>query len=115
MVEYTKGVLKNKNGKALFINFILDVSPGCDCMDHNDAPLVGNIGVVASTDPIAIDQASVDLVNQEPALAGTCLKTNINPGEDKFKGVYPEIEWAVQLEYGENIGLGTRNYELVKV
>lgn len=115
MVEYTMGVLKNKAKKALFVNFITDVSPGCDCMNHNDAPIVKNIGIVASQDPVAIDQASVDLVNQEPAIAGSCLKTNIKPGEDKFKGVYPKVDWTVQLDYAQSLGLGSRSYELVKI
>jgi uncharacterized Fe-S center protein len=58
MVEYAYGVLKGKRDKYLFINFINNVSPGCDCLPYNDAPIVRDIGVVASTDPVAIDQAS---------------------------------------------------------
>ncbi|MEZ4566958.1 MAG: DUF362 domain-containing protein [Desulfobacterales bacterium] len=104
-----------KNRKILFINFINHVSPGCDCLPYNDAPIVGDIGVVAATDPVAIDQASVDLVNNAPALPHTCLKNSHAPGEDKFKGVYPKIDWAHQLEYAETIGLGSRNYELVTI
>jgi uncharacterized Fe-S center protein len=71
--------------------------------------------VVASTDPVAIDQASVDLVNAEPALAGTRLTTNTAPGEDKFKGIYPKVDWTIQLDYAERLGLGSRTYELVRV
>ncbi len=115
MVEYTLGVLKNKKGKSLFINFITDVSPACDCFPSNDAPIVKDIGIVASFDPVAIDQASVDLVNNEPALAGTCLKTNTKAGEDKFKGIYPKVDWELQLAYGQKLGLGSREYELVKI
>ena len=115
MVEYALGVLKNKKGKTLFLNFITDISPACDCFDHNDAPIVRDIGVVASTDPIAIDQASVDLVNQEQALPGSCLTTNTGPGEDKFSGIYPKVDWKIQLDYGERLGLGSRSYELVKL
>jgi uncharacterized Fe-S center protein len=115
MVEYTLGVLKQKSNKAFFINFITDVSPACDCYATNDAPIVKNVGVLASTDPVAIDQAAVDLVNAEPALAGTRLSTNTAPGEDKFKAIYPKVDWAVQLDYAEQLGLGTRAYELVKL
>ncbi len=115
MVEYTVGVLKNKPHKTLFVNFITDVSPACDCYPANDAPIVKDIGVVASTDPVAIDQASVDLVNAEPALADCCLTTNTQPGEDKFKGIYPKVEWDVQLDYAEALGLGSRRYELQTV
>lgn len=115
LVEYTAGVMKNKAGKALFINFIADVSPACDCYPANDAPIVKNIGVVAGTDLVALDQASVDLVNAEPALVGTKLTVNTEAGGDKFKGLYPNVEWRIQLEYAENIGLGSRRYEMVTV
>ncbi|NOY70621.1 MAG: DUF362 domain-containing protein [Deltaproteobacteria bacterium] len=115
MVEYAAGVLKTKPNKSLFINFINQVSPGCDCLPYNDTPIVRDIGIAASLDPVAIDQACVDLVNNEPALPGSCLTTNTGPGEDKFKGVYPGIEWRTQLEYAEEIGLGTREYELIKL
>lgn len=115
MVEYTAGVLKGKQGKSLFINFITDVSPACDCYAANDAPIVKNIGVLASLDPVALDQASVDLVNAEPALANGTLTANTAPGEDKFKGLYPAVDWPLQLAYAEELGLGTRRYELRKV
>ena len=115
MVEYTMGVLKGKKDRALFVNFITDVSPACDCPPFNDAPIVRNIGVVASTDPIAIDQASVDLVNQERALPDSCLKKNKLPGKDKFKALYPDIDWPIQLDYGEKLGLGSRKYRLEKI
>ena len=115
MVEYTLGVLKGKQDRALFINFITDVSPACDCPPFNDAPIVRNVGVVASTDPIAIDQASVDLVNQERGLPDSCLKKNKLPGRDKFKALYPDIDWPIQLDYGEKLGLGSRKYSLKKI
>ena len=115
MVEYTKGVLQGKKEKALFLNFITDVSPACDCLPLNDAPIVRDIGVVASKDPIAIDQASVDLVNQEQALPGSCLIKNTQPGEDKFSGMFPKVDWTIQLDFGQRLGLGSRSYELVKI
>ncbi|MBW2245969.1 MAG: DUF362 domain-containing protein [Deltaproteobacteria bacterium] len=115
MVEYTMGVLKNKAGKTLFVNFITDISPACDCYGHNDAPIVRNIGIVASTDPVAIDQASVDLVNSEQALPESCLTTNREKGEDKFKGIYPNVDWTIQLDYAQRLGLGSRSYELNKI
>lgn len=115
MVEYTLGVLKNKTGKTLYINFINHVSPACDCVPYNDAPIVRDIGVVASRDPVAIDQASVDLVNQEPALPDSCLTTHTDAGADKFRGVYPNVDYTHQLAYAEQLGLGSRQYELVKI
>lgn len=115
MVEYTVGVMKGKEKKSLCVNFITDVSPACDCYPSNDAPIVRDIGIVASKDPVAIDQASIDLVNREAALPGCCLKNNLNAGEDKFKGVYPKVDWEIQMEYAEKLGLGSRTYELEKI
>ena len=115
MVEYTLGVLAGKRNKAFFINFITDVSPACDCYPANDAPIVKNIGVVASTDPVAIDQAAVDLVNAEHGLAGSRLTANTAPGEDKFRGIYPKVDWEIQLDYAVQLGLGSRRYDLVKI
>ncbi|MDX9785513.1 MAG: DUF362 domain-containing protein [Desulfobacterales bacterium] len=115
MIEYAWGVLNRKKNKVLCLNFLTDISPACDCVPLSDAPIVKNIGVLASTDPVAIDQASADLVNGEPALAGTCLEKNHPAGADKFKGLYPEINWEIQLDYAEKMGLGTRTYQLNKI
>ncbi|KPA18469.1 4Fe-4S ferredoxin [Candidatus Magnetomorum sp. HK-1] len=115
MVEHTAGVLKGKEKKSLYINFITDVAPACDCYPHNDAVIVGDIGIVASKDPVAIDQASVDLVNQAEGNPHSCLNSGLEPGGDKFKAIYPNIDWPMQLEYAEKIGLGSRKYDLIKV
>ncbi len=115
MVDYTQGVLREKEGKTVFVNFLTDVSPGCDCLPYNDAPLVRNIGILASTDPVAIDQASVDLVNAQPANPDCCLEKNRDPGADKFRGLYPEVAWEHQLIYAQSQGLGSREYALKKI
>ncbi len=115
MVEYTEGVLKGKQGKSLFINFITDVAPACDCFPYNDAAVVRDIGILASTDPVAIDQACMDLVNQEEALPGSHIKENRAAGADKIKGLYPYIDWELQLEYAQDLGLGSRQYTLEKI
>jgi len=115
IVEYSLAVLKNKQGKALFLNFVNNVSPACDCWPASDAPIVRDIGILASTDPVAIDQASADLVNREPALADSCLKTGRAAGDDKFKALYPRVDWELQLAYAERIGLGKRAYNLTQI
>ncbi|MBU0464424.1 MAG: DUF362 domain-containing protein [Proteobacteria bacterium] len=115
MMEYTLGVLKNKEKKAFFINFITDISPKCDCLSYSESPIVNNVGILASTDPVAIDQASADLVNQQRGLPGTVLETNLATGEDKFRGLYPAVDWEHQLDYAQKIGLGTREYKLIKL
>ena len=115
MVEYTAGVLKGKKDRAVFFNFITQVSPACDCYPHNDAPIVPDIGILASTDPVAIDQAAADLVNQAEGLKTSCLTKNFKSGEDKFRAIYPNVDWEIQLEYAEAVGLGNRAYKLVKI
>jgi uncharacterized Fe-S center protein len=115
IVEYTAGVLKGKENAAMFLNFITDVSPACDCYGHSDAPIVPDIGIVASNDPVALDQASADLVNQARGQKDSALTKNFEPGEDKFRDIYPKIDWEIQLDYAQEIGLGTRDYELVGI
>ena len=115
MAEYSLGAITGKEKKTLFVNFITQVSPSCDCYGHSDAPIVPDIGILASTDPVALDQACADLVNQAHGLPGTAMKTGHDPGCDKFRGVYPQINWEVQLEHGEKVGLGQRAYELLRL
>jgi len=115
MVEYAYAALKGKEKRSAFLNFLLQISPACDCTPFNDAPIVRDLGIMASRDPVAIDQASVDMVNGQAALDGSCLKSHKDIGDDKFRGVYPGIDWNVQLEYAEEIGLGRRNYELITI
>ncbi len=115
IVEYTRGVIKGKEHKSIFLNFITQVSPACDCYGYNDAPIVPDIGIVASDDPVAIDQASADLVNSAIGFKDTALKSGHERGGDKFRGVYDYVNWEIQLEYAQFIGLGSREYELVKI
>lgn len=115
MAAYTKGVLAGKERTSVFFNFITNVSPTCDCYPFQDAPIVQDIGVVASDDPVAIDQASVDLVNRALGLSHSCLKNSHHSGGDKFRDIHPKIDWELQLESCEEIGLGLREYELVTI
>jgi uncharacterized Fe-S center protein len=114
MMEYAYGVLHGKRKRSVFINFITQVSPACDCYGHNDLPIVGDIGILASRDPVALDQACADLVIESPGIAGSALK-DWSVGCDKFKDIYPQVDWPIQLEYAEKLGLGAREYELVKI
>ncbi|MGC8605475.1 MAG: DUF362 domain-containing protein [Desulfomonilaceae bacterium] len=115
MVEYAKAVLSQKMGKAIFVNFLTDVSPLCDCTPFSDRAIVPNIGVLSSLDPVAIDQAAADLVNQAPGNPMSKLETALRPGEDKFKALFPNIDWEHQLDYAERVGIGSRKYEIVKI
>jgi uncharacterized Fe-S center protein len=115
MAEYAFAVMQSKRRKALFLNFLTNISPACDCHDYSDAPIVHDIGIVASSDPVAIDQASVDLVNQQASAEGSYLTSIREPSNDKFISMYPKIDWSIQLTHAEKIGLGRRDYELVGI
>ena len=116
IAEYTYAVIKNK--PAFHINFIMNVSPDCDCFGFNDYPLVPDIGMAASFDPVALDQACADLVKAAPALPGSRICNNNHggmEGEDKFKLTHPDTYWQTGLEHAVKIGLGNLEYELVNI
>jgi len=115
MVEHAYGAVLKKKGKALYLNFLTQISPACDCYGYSDTPIVHDIGILSSEDPVAIDQASVDLVNGEPGNRSSKLPGAWEPGGNKFRAIYPEVDWNIQLAYGEEIGLGSREYELIKI
>ena len=112
MIEYAYASLIGKEKKRLFVNFLTQVSPLCDCYSHTDAPITADLGVLASYDPVALDQASADLVNQAPGLPGSALKEALEPGGDKWRALHPKCDWEYQLDYAEKLGLGKRAYKL---
>lgn len=111
--EYAYGVLKALKIPSIFLNFLIRITPQCDCFDHTDAPFSPDLGILASTDVVAIDQASVDLINQNQGIPNTAINGKYGSGVDKFRALYPDIDWQVQLAYAEKIGLGSRKYELI--
>lgn len=113
MVEYTVAALKGKERHSLFINFLTQVSPACDCYPFSDAPIVPDVGILASTDIVAVDQACMDLLNAQPPLSSSCIKDSPYAHNDKVKAVYPHIDWQHQLVYAEQLSLGSRSYELI--
>ena len=115
MAEFALGAVAEKEGKCCYINFVLDVTPHCDCHTWSDSVIVPDVGILASFDPVAVDQASVDLINEQPGIGTSKLEKNLSPGEDKFRGVLPECDYTAQLRHAEKIGLGQRKYELVRV
>jgi len=114
IVEYCYGIMKGRKEKFGFITFIMDVSPYCDCASWSDVGIVPDIGILMSKDIVAIDQAAADLVNAQEALIGSAVTKNKKAGEDKLGGLYG-IDWKHQLEYAEELGLGSRDYKLVKM
>ncbi|MDD5491882.1 MAG: DUF362 domain-containing protein [bacterium] len=104
IAEYAAGAVANKINKCLYVNFLNHITAYCDCYPSQpkDKPLLADIGIVASLDPVSIDQASADLVNQAA-------------GRDLFKEVWPPINWADQLNHAALLGLGERRYSLEKL
>ena len=117
MAEYAKAVV---DGRPHFhISLVLDISPNCDCHAENDAPILPNIGMFASADPLALDQACVDACLAATPMPGSQLYDHMHSPDfhdhhDHFKNSTPESEWRSCLEHAEKIGLGTREYELIK-
>ena len=118
MAEYTKAVV---DGRPQFhISLIVDVSPNCDCHGENDVPILPNIGMFVSTDPLALDQACVDACLAAQPMPGSQLAKHLadpafHDHHDHFINSTPESEWRSCLEHAEKIGLGTREYELIKM
>jgi hypothetical protein len=115
MVEYAKAAISTKRGKIGYVNFITDVHPVCDCYGTKKEPIVPDIGVVASLDPVAIDQASYDLVNEAPPARSGKLSDSYSVGGDKFMDLHPDVDSTIQLRHAEELGMGTRDYELIEL
>ncbi len=124
IAEYAKAVL---DGRPQFhITIVSQVSPYCDCHPENDAPIIPDVGMFASFDPVALDMACADACNRQPAMASSLLGDILRKGQrpaqsfietdrDRFDTTFPTTDWRVTLEHAEKLGVGTREYELVTV
>ncbi len=118
MAEYTKAVV---DGRPHFhISLIVDVSPNCDCHGENDAPILPNIGMFASFDPLALDHACVDACLAAKPMPNSQLSDHMADPKfvdhhDHFKNSTPESEWKTCLDHAQKIGLGNREYELIRM
>ena len=118
MAEYAKGVV---DGRPQFhISLVMDVSPFCDCHAENDIPIIPDVGMFASFDAVALDQACADACLRQPVMPGSRLDQYLHTEgcedhHDHFCNNFPETNWRSCLEHAEKIGLGTRNYELIEV
>ena len=118
IAEYSKAVT---DGRPCFhISLVVDVSPNCDCHSENDAPIVPDVGMFASFDPVALDQACADAVMAQAPLPNSVLFDEGHEeipahGGDFFTINHPDTDWRVCLEHAEKLGMGTRDYELIKI
>lgn len=112
MAEYAQAVL---DGRPHFhISLIQDVSPFCDCHSSSDVPIVPDVGMLASADPVALDYACADLVNRQPVQRGSILEKASGDG-DYFSRIHPTTDWRICLDHAAKLGLGSTEYELVTI
>ena len=118
MAEYAQAVCQDR--PCFHINLVMDISPNCDCHAENDAPILPDIGMFASFDPVALDQACADACMKAAPMPNSQLSDNLAKPDwqhhhDHFLDSNPNVDWKTTLEHAEKIGLGTREYELVRV
>ncbi len=99
IAEHALGVVKDREEKNCYMTFLTSITKNCDCVANDNEVCMDDIGVLASRDPVALDQASVDMVNK-------------HYGKDFFSHSFPDIDYTIQLKHAEKIGLGSRKYEL---
>ena len=114
--EYAYAVVKDR--PAFHISLRVDVSPFCDCHAENDVPIIPDVGMLASFDPVALDQACVDLCSKAEPIRNSQLGDNMaaphfHDHGDHWHNSNPNVSWAETLEHAEKIGIGTRQYELI--
>lgn len=118
MAEYSQAVC---DGRPIFhISLVRDISPNCDCHGENDAPILPDVGIFASFDPVALDQACVDACLHATPMPNSQLSDNLadphwHHHHDNFLDSNPNVRWKETLEHAEKIGLGTREYELIQM
>lgn len=113
IAEHFAGAVAGKDGKIVYLTFVTNVSPDCDCWSFSDAPVVADVGVLASTDPVAIDQAALDMVTGATGLPGS-RGDGMPAGTEKFAAI-SGVDGTEVLRHAEGLGLGSREYELVRV
>ena len=118
MAEYAQAICQDR--PCFHVSLAMDISPNCDCHGDNDAPILPNIGMFASFDPVAIDQACVDACQKATPLPNSQLCDNLAKPDwhhhhDHFMDSNPNVHWKETLEHAEKIGMGSREYELVKL
>lgn len=118
MAEYSKAVLQGR--PHFHISIVCDVSPNCDCHAENDIPIIPNVGMFASFDPVALDVACADACNRQPVIEGSVISGSSEAaadgdGHDHFHLAHPDTNWKSCVEHAEKIGIGSRDYELIEV
>ena len=110
IAEYAWAVIKDRPN--FHISLVMDVSPRCDCYGGNDTPVIPDLGMFASFDPVALDTACADACNKAPRISCACEGRDTG---DLFTDIAPVTNWRVAVEHGEKLGMGSTEYELIEV
>lgn len=113
IAEYSYAVLEGRPN--FHISLVVDVSPYCDCHAENDLPIIPDVGMFASFDPVALDMACVDAANKQGIIHGSCLEEREKHTCDHFINTHPETNWEVCIDHAVKLGLGNKEYELIEV
>jgi len=118
IAEYTKAICQDR--PCFHISLICDVSPNCDCHSENDIPIIPNVGMLASFDPVALDVACADACNRQPVIDGSILAENRehhhdHEHHDHFHMTHPDTNWKSCIAHAVKIGLGSDTYELIEI
>lgn len=113
IAEYSYAVLKGK--PHFHISLIVDVSPCCDCHAENDIPIIPNVGMLASFDPVALDMACADLANKQPVFPNSQLAKSDHHHGDHFSATHPDTNWEVCIDHAVQLGIGSKEYELIEL
>ena len=111
--EYAWAVIKDRPN--FHISLVMDVSPYCDCHAENDAPVIADVGMFASLDPVALDVACADACNRMEPLPGSFLADKEQHTGDIFNDTHPYTNWRAGVEHAAKLGVGTLDYELIEV
>ena len=111
MAEYTKAVIQNR--PHFHVSIVNQVSPYCDCHAENDVPVIPNVGMFASFDPVALDEACAEMCSRMPRNPNAAFEDASS--DDLFHAVHTVTHWQDQTEHGEKIGLGSREYKLIEI
>jgi len=113
IAEYSMAVLKDR--PHFHISFVMDISPLCDCHDFNDAPIVPDVGMFASFDPVALDMACVDAVNRQSVMVNSELQGKELLFDDHFRNLHPKTNGVCAIDHAAKLGLGSKEYELIQI
>ena len=114
LVDGVRGVLSTfEEGRVLFVNFLMDVGPECDCAPFSDLPIIPDRGILASTNLVALETACLDLATEAPPTPGSmATDRGLKTGDHKFEGIHG-VDPRAQIDAAERAGLGSREYQIV--